>query len=72
MRKISISVFLSNKNEFVGGDLIINPGADDYYIPEQVKGWGVIFPSWMSHRVTAVTKGIRRSLVMWVYGPIFK
>jgi PKHD-type hydroxylase len=38
------------------------------------KGLGkvVLFPSFMLHRVTPVTKGIRRSLVVWVTGPAFK
>ena len=31
----------------------------------------VVFPSWQYHRVTAVTKVIRYSLVAWAVGPPF-
>jgi len=31
----------------------------------------LIFPSYLWHRVTPVTKGIRKSLVAWVIGPQF-
>ena len=43
--------------------------------PEQVQqklGRLLAFPSHMLHRVTPVTKGIRKSLVFWVIGPKFK
>ena len=31
----------------------------------------IIFPSFMMHQVTPITKGIRNSLVLWAYGPPF-
>ena len=36
------------------------------------KGDIILFPSFVLHRVTPVTKGTRRSLVIWVMGPNFK
>ena len=36
------------------------------------KGSLVIFPSFMWHRVSPVTKGERKSLVMWNLGDSFK
>jgi len=36
------------------------------------KGEMLMFPSFMLHRVTPVTRGTRRSLVVWVEGPNFK
>ena len=39
---------------------------------EKEKGLVTIFPSYMLHRVTPVTKGIRKSLVLWVGGCQFK
>ena len=35
-------------------------------------GTGIIFPSWMPHRVKPVTKGKRISLVAWMYGAAWK
>lgn len=72
MRKISVSIFLTDKHEYVGGDFILTTYVDDLFIPEQKKGYGVVFPSWYPHRVTPVVRGLRKSLVMWVYGPHFK
>jgi PKHD-type hydroxylase len=36
------------------------------------RGQILIFPSFVVHRVKPVTKGIRKSLVIWVTGPGFK
>lgn len=36
------------------------------------KGEMIMFPSFLMHRVTPVTKGMRRSLVIWVEGPNFR
>ena len=35
------------------------------------KGSMVVFPSYIWHRVTPVTKGVRKSLVGWVVGKPF-
>ena len=70
-RKISITVQLSDPSEYEGGDLQIKINAGQNDTP---KGLGnvVIFPSYLLHRVTPVTKGLRRSLVLWITGPAFK
>ena len=41
--------------------------------PEVITKYGraVLFPSFLCHRVKPVTKGIRKSLVVWVVGPKF-
>ena len=36
------------------------------------KGVGVLFPSYMMHRVSPVTRGVRKSLVLWVGGSHFR
>ena len=36
------------------------------------KGSILIFPSFVEHRVTPVTKGVRKSLVGWYEGPKFR
>ncbi len=66
-RKVSLSLLLSDPNTFEGGDLEIWPGGA-VRKAERVEGGGTIFPSFLLHRVTPVTKGVRKSLVFWVGG----
>jgi len=70
-RKLSISLLLNNEEDFTGGDLQIGH-SQNYETPIMKKGTLVLFPSFQLHRVTPVTKGIRKSLVLWVVGPKFK
>lgn len=69
-RKLSMALLLSDTSEFEGGELQIMNGGVPVSV-EQKRGKAWFFPSYMMHRVTPVTKGIRRSLVMWVGGPSF-
>lgn len=73
-RKISITVQLSDSDEYEGGDLEIFKGGDPNFADKAPRGKGVvfIFPSFMMHRVTPVTKGTRRSFVLWVGGTHYK
>lgn len=71
IRKLSVSILLSDPNEYEGGKLLINPNGN-IVVAEERKGRAVFFPSWMSHCVTPVTRGIRKSLVIWAHGPAFK
>lgn len=70
-RKISITVQLSHPDEYEGGNLQIlrSPTPED--APRGL-GTVVIFPSYMMHRVTQVTSGVRKSLVLWVGGQCYK
>lgn len=70
-RKISIAVQLSKTDDYEGGDFEILRGAT---AEKMMRGKGValLFPSYLLHRVTPVTKGTRKSLVMWVGGSSFK
>ena len=68
-RKLSLVCQLSDPSEYEGGDLQINTGNIETVKKE--KGMIVIFPSYLLHRVTPVTKGTRRSLVLWIEGPPF-
>jgi PKHD-type hydroxylase len=67
-RKLSMTLCLNE--DYLGGDLLINRGDqnDCVNIPKK-KGKAIFFPSFMCHKVAPVTKGIRRSLVVWVTGP---
>jgi len=71
-RKLSMSILLNDPSEFEGGEFQTKYNGDKIIPLEQKKGRAWFFPSWMLHRVTPVTKGIRRSLVLWVGGPAFK
>jgi len=71
-RKISIVVQLSDPDDYEGGELQLQMGADDYTSIIKKKGAITLFPSYLRHRVTPVTKGIRKSLVLWVGGSTFK
>lgn len=74
-RKLSMSLILSDPDEYEGGDFYIQTGSPDQdklLKMEQVKGRCLAFPSFMIHGVAPVTKGTRRSIVVWVEGPKFK
>ena len=70
-RKISITVQLCDADEYVGGELQMKIGGGEKTFPRG-KGMTCIFPSYLLHRVTPVTKGYRKSLVLWVTGPPFR
>jgi PKHD-type hydroxylase len=70
-RKLSMVIQLSDPSEYEGGDLEIQPlhlGAPDPAILRK-QGNVIVFPSFLMHRVTPVTKGTRYSLVAWMEGP---
>ena len=70
IRKISMTILLSNPSEFEGGDLeFLTEGNKP---PQLIQGQAIFFCSLLRHRVAKVKKGIRRSLVMWFGGPPFK
>lgn len=73
-RKISITVQLSNPSEYEGGDLEMWSGGHQSSVTTAYKGAGsvFIFPSYMMHRVTPVTKGVRKSFVLWVGGSHYR
>lgn len=70
-RKLSLTVQLSEADAYEGGDLqfMIN---DRIETAPRTRGSVVIFPSFVMHRVTPVTAGIRRSIVGWVSGPPYR
>ena len=70
-RKVSIVVQLSDPTEYEGGDLQIWSGGQFRTVPK-LKGCTALFPSFLLHRVTPVTKGLRRTLVLWVGGSSYK
>ena len=69
MRKLSITIILSDPTQYDGGEFIFENGEDEIF---KNQGTVIVFPSFIRHRVNSVTKGIRYSLVNWFIGPAFK
>lgn len=70
-RKLSMVLQLSDPDEYEGGDLELLYSKQPVAM-EKKKGRVYFFPSYTLHQVTPVTKGTRRTLVVWVAGPKFK
>lgn len=69
-RKITLSLQLSDGADYDGGALEF---AGQGEIPEARRiGTAVAFPAFVHHRVSGVTRGVRRSLVAWAHGPAFR
>ena len=67
-RKISITVQLSSHEEYEGGVMEMWSGGKHLVAASKAKGSVFAFPSYMMHSVTPVTKGTRKSFVLWVGG----
>ena len=71
VRKLSISVQLTNPEEYEGGELYLYDG-NEGALMDKTQGTLILFPSYVLHEVMPVTKGERNSLVSWVTGKQFK
>ena len=73
-RKISITLQLTDESEYEGGEFLLEGHEDDLreWKPLEQKGSMIMFPSFTYHRVTPVTKGKRKVLVVWISGPKLK
>lgn len=69
-RKISLSIQLSEDDEYTGGALEF--AAQGALGGDRAIGTVIVFPAFLYHRVTPVTSGVRRSLVAWAHGPVFR
>ncbi len=77
IRKLSVTINLSDENSYEGGNLMFDFGQ---HVENQLhectiarnKGSIIVFPSYIDHCVTPVTKGTRYSLVNWLLGRPFK
>ena len=68
-RKLSVTVQLSDPDSYEGGDLVLENGLrEEPYVAPRDVGSVTVFPSFMKHKVTPVTKGVRHSLVVWASG----
>jgi PKHD-type hydroxylase len=66
VRKLSVVLLLSDPKDFEGGQFEF---ADQGSV-EMKRGTLIVFPSFLRHQVTPVTKGQRYSAVCWVEGPM--
>jgi predicted 2-oxoglutarate/Fe(II)-dependent dioxygenase YbiX len=79
IRKLSVTISLSNPEDYEGGELEFDLRNSPDGKPNIIKckeilprGSIVVFPSHVWHRVAPVTKGTRYSLVIWSLGYPFK
>jgi len=74
-RKLSVTVNLSDPKDYAGGNFEMkNVEGHILKMPMEEfrkRGTVIVFPSFLKHRVTEVTRGTRYSLVQWLNGPDF-
>lgn len=70
-RKLTMVVQLSDPASYEGGMLEIMPSGH-VIAASTARGAAVLFPSYLLHRVTPITRGQRQSLTIWAHGPAFR
>jgi PKHD-type hydroxylase len=70
-RKLSLSLQLSGPDQYQGGELQAKVRAGTEIAPK-ARGTLIAFPSYVLHRVTPITAGSRKSLVIWAMGPEYR
>lgn len=66
-RKLTMSIQLSDVNEYDGGELtVVNKKI------KAPKGSIICFPSFFQHTVEKINSGTRKSLIGWAWGPYWK
>tara|TARA_B100000575_G_scaffold291551_1_gene297764 strand:- start:95 stop:679 length:585 start_codon:yes stop_codon:yes gene_type:complete len=75
-RKISLTIQLSDTNDYTGGDVVITTskteeGSNGTIISRE-QGSVTIFPSYFNHEVNKITSGVRYALVAWQWGPYWR
>jgi|TARA_R100001244_G_scaffold33925_1_gene31520 PKHD-type hydroxylase len=71
IRKLSLTIQLTDPSKYEGGDLEIFQSHEPLKM-EKEQGMAILFPSYVLHGVTPITKGERCSLVGWFTGDPFK
>ncbi len=78
IRKLSMTINLNKPGEYDGGNLKFDFGphaaGKRFHEVEEIRPQGsiIVFPSYVYHQVTPVTRGTRYSLVLWSLGQPFK
>ncbi len=81
-RKLTFSIQLTDSVEYEGCDLEFAPPQTYGFGPEATfesirqslrqQGQIIIFPAYLLHRVTPISRGTRYAIVGWIHGPAFK
>ena len=69
LRKLSVTVQLSEPDDYEGGELQLQGPDGDLYTCPKERGTIIVFDSRTLHRVRPIKSGVRKSLVGWVNGP---
>jgi len=69
-RKLSFTLQLSDSKDYQGGDIEFMGSKVNTKAMRQ-KGTIIVYPSFVPHRITKITKGIRHAIVGWIHGPTF-
>lgn len=69
-RKVSLSFQISDPSDYDGGGLEFAHYGE--LRESRRRGTAIAFPAFVHHRVAPVTRGVRRSLVAWAHGPVFR
>ena len=67
LRKVSATILLSDPASYDGGDLQLLTGGKEL-TPKRDYGTAVLFPAFVNHRVTTVSRGSRYALILWTCG----
>jgi PKHD-type hydroxylase len=70
-RKLSLSLQLTDPCLYEGCELQLH-AANQIEGAPKTRGTLIAFPSYVLHRVTPITRGVRKSLVVWTTGPKFR
>jgi hypothetical protein len=65
-RVLTMSINISDDSEYVGGDLLIYDGDKVVERCRRERGSFVIFPAFIHHEATLVTRGHREAIVTWL------
>lgn len=70
-RKLTVVVQLSDPEDYDGGRLELWPDST-IVTASDAQGSATVFPSYVLHRVTPVSRGTRWSMTLWAHGPSFR
>ncbi len=70
-RKLSLSLQLTDPSAYDGCELQFQGGRRIETAPRS-RGAVIAFPSYVLHRVTPITRGTRKAVVVWSTGPKFR
>lgn len=70
-RKLTLSLQLSAPSDYEGCELQVR-GGNQIDVAPKARGSLIAFPANVLHQITPITRGQRRSLVIWAVGPDFR